>query len=722
MAPPRLMSIESRVEESQKTTFCSRRPLWINATIIIGLAGALAISLLTVSINYFVKQSLYEQIQRESQGMLAILGVAGQRAATTWDSTHLEKMVNDLMETIPEIASIDIEAYGQDLINTSQGSASSSKPAPKSERDIIKDGRTIGSIVITWNSEELNQINSESVAQLTLAVLVLMVFAGLLIAGLFYKLAIAPINAIHTAITKQDQKMTNPSLGSSREVKRIAVAVKELNTFQRKLELAAKEDKVTASLLSMATPSISLHDYLALALNEVLEQVSWLGGEAKRGAVFLANEAGTLEYVSSKNIGSQVANNCSRIALGYCFYGKAAQAQSILFADHVDERFDIHLDDVADHGQYSVPLIKDNKLLGLLMLYVPLGHQSDDEKISFLSTVAAALGSVVQQKEYEQKLKSTSDKLLKAKAEVESSHQQVLQSEKLSSIGQLAAGIAHEINTPVQFVGDNTRFLEDAFTDLSELMSGYDTLIKLNDTGHIPQEHLQKLRDISEEIELDYLRGEIPSAISQSLEGIERISTIVQSMKEFSHPGSIDMSQCDINKGILSTINVSRNEWKYCTELTTDLDESLPLIPCLAGELNQVILNIIVNATHAIIDKNTVNDGTLGRIHISTQHDENHAIIRVKDSGGGMPESIRTKVFDPFFTTKEVGKGTGQGLSIAHSVITSKHNGTIHVEIDEGKGSTFIIKLPLKQQPHADSEDKVTAHAISPPQTPESIT
>ena len=204
---------------------------------------------------------------------------------------------------------------------------------------------------------------------------------------------------------------------------------------------------------------------------------------------------------------------------------------------------------------------------------------------------------------------------------------------------------------------------------------------------------------VSEKADLEYLREEIPKAIEQSLEGIGRVSKIVQAMKEFSHPGADEKTPIDINKAIESTITVSRNEWKYVAEMETDFDTGLPMVPCLPGDFNQVILNIIINAAHAIagvVDKDSVDKG---KIAISTTMDTDWAEIRISDTGTGIPEEIKDKVFDPFFTTKEVGRGTGQGLAISHSVVVDKHGGTITLETEEGQGTTFIIRLPLGDNP-----------------------
>lgn len=270
---------------------------------------------------------------------------------------------------------------------------------------------------------------------------------------------------------------------------------------------------------------------------------------------------------------------------------------------------------------------------------------------------------------------------------------QLRQAQKLESVGQLAAGIAHEINTPTQYIGDNVLFLKGAFQDLKSLLMNYERLLTAA-KSNTPSETEPGAVTTVDPTDAAYLLDEIPKAIEQTLEGVSRVSTLVNAMKEFSHPGTKEKILLDLNHAIESTITVARNEWKYVAEMETDLDPSLPLISCQPGEFNQVILNLIVNAAHAISDIVGKNSSKKGTIKVQTRNYPECAEIRIQDSGGGIPEKARARVFDPFFTTKEIGKGTGQGLAIARSVVVDKHNGTIHFETEEGKGTTFIIRLP----------------------------
>ena len=271
---------------------------------------------------------------------------------------------------------------------------------------------------------------------------------------------------------------------------------------------------------------------------------------------------------------------------------------------------------------------------------------------------------------------------------------QLRQAQKLESVGQLAAGIAHEINTPTQYIGDNVRFLQDAFQEMEKLLTSYQRLFLAAKSNALSRETLQEVATAVEGTDIGYLHEEIPKAFSQTLEGVTRVSTLVSAMKEFSHPGTKEKIPLDLNHAIENTITVTRNEWKYVSDMDTEYDPSLPLVSCLPGEFNQVILNLIVNAAHTIADVIKNGGPEKGKITMQTKNYSDWIEIRIQDSGAGIPEKVRSRIFDPFFTTKEIGKGTGQGLSIARSVIVDKHGGSIDFETEEGKGTVFIIRLP----------------------------
>lgn len=276
---------------------------------------------------------------------------------------------------------------------------------------------------------------------------------------------------------------------------------------------------------------------------------------------------------------------------------------------------------------------------------------------------------------------------------------QLVQAQKLEAIGQLAAGIAHEINTPTQYVGDNIAFLKESFTGLLRLHKKYHGLLEAARRGPVASELMAEVEAAEHQADMPYLAEEIPKAIEQAAEGVDRITRIVRAMNEFSHPSSEEKIPVDLNRELENTIVVCRSEWKYVAEVVTDFAPDLPLVPCLPGDMNQVFLNMIVNAAHAIAEAAGRTPANKGTITVGTRRDNDRVEVRISDTGTGIPENIRSRIFDPFFTTKDPGKGTGQGLAIAHSVVTEKHGGTIRVETETGKGAAFIISLPIENNP-----------------------
>jgi PAS domain S-box-containing protein len=265
--------------------------------------------------------------------------------------------------------------------------------------------------------------------------------------------------------------------------------------------------------------------------------------------------------------------------------------------------------------------------------------------------------------------------------------------QKLESVGRLAAGIAHEINTPIQFVGNNMSFLGTAFEDLVQLCQTYRTMCDKATGQTLGAEDTARLREAEETADLEYACENIPRSLAATRDGIDRVAKIVQSMKAFAHPDRGERTTADINAALLSTVTVASNEIKYVAELETDLQE-LPSVPCYLSDLNQVFLNLLVNASHAIGDVVAVAGGR-GKIRIETKLEGDHVRVSIGDTGTGIPEGIRDRIFDPFFTTKDIGKGTGQGLALARTVVVDKHGGTLTFETEVGKGTIFHVRLPL---------------------------
>lgn len=283
--------------------------------------------------------------------------------------------------------------------------------------------------------------------------------------------------------------------------------------------------------------------------------------------------------------------------------------------------------------------------------------------------------------------------LFKTKSELET---RLHQAEKMESVGRLAAGIAHEINTPIQYVSSNIDFLHDATTEIQTLLSHLLQLVtSAQENGELDARFVKSIEDYFDTADWEYLQEEMPNALNQSTEGMRRISKIVSAMKTFAHPSSGSLEPTDINCGIQSTVTVASNEWKNVTDIELLFEENLPLVPCYADELNQVFLNMIINSVHAIQEHNHGTEGKKGLITIQTLTAGNDVHIRISDTGGGIEDSTLKKIFDPFFTTKDVGVGTGQGLTIAYDIITIKHQGSINVESELGKGTTFSISIPI---------------------------
>jgi len=269
---------------------------------------------------------------------------------------------------------------------------------------------------------------------------------------------------------------------------------------------------------------------------------------------------------------------------------------------------------------------------------------------------------------------------------------EALQASRMASVGQLAAGIAHEINTPIQYVGDNLHFIDDALTKLMSVVAAGRELAVDAKAAPAVAGAAAKFDAAMAAVKVPFLLAEVPAAVGESLDGIAQIARIVLSMKEFSHPGTQAKTMTDINRSLDSTLTVSRNVWKHTAEVVREFDPALPPVLCHAGELNQVFLNLIVNAAHAIESSGKPLPGT---ITVATSHDNGHVVVKVADTGTGVPEAIRDRIFDPFFTTKAVGKGTGQGLAICRDTVVTKHGGGMEVADSDTGGAVFIVHLPI---------------------------
>jgi signal transduction histidine kinase len=279
--------------------------------------------------------------------------------------------------------------------------------------------------------------------------------------------------------------------------------------------------------------------------------------------------------------------------------------------------------------------------------------------------------------------------------QIKLAQQELFGAQRLAAIGTLAAGVAHEINTPIQFVGDNVEFLReaarDAFDVLAQLQSLRDSLYS-NPSAQQLKAAADATLQAEQSAELDYLKEHIFKAVDSCAEGLGRVTSIVRSMKEFSHPSQKDMAPADLNRAVSATLTVARSEYKYLADVETSFGE-LPMVTCYINDINQVVLNVLINAAHAIADAHP--EGERGTIAVRTYVEGRNAVIAIRDTGNGIPEEVRPRIFEPFFTTKEVGRGTGQGLAIAWTAVKEKHGGDISFETKLGVGTCFYIRLPI---------------------------
>jgi len=347
------------------------------------------------------------------------------------------------------------------------------------------------------------------------------------------------------------------------------------------------------------------------------------------------------------------------------------------------------------NGYETCRSLKENpETRNIDVIFVSANDSPDEKIVGYEAGGCDYLIKPVQAGELSQKIKLAiqNQEVLEDSAQtheqLEEAQGQLLQSEKMAAIGQLAAGVAHEINNPVGYINSNISSLRDYVQDLFRVLDAYAQMeTSVTDTD----QSLLQLRAIKQQVDFDYLKQDIVDLIRESQEGVDRVRKIVQDLKDFSHVDEIEWQWADLHKGMDSTLNIVHNEIKYKAEVVKEYGE-LPKVECIASQINQIVMNLLVNAAHAIEKR--------GTIQISTGvEDENWVWISIGDDGKGIGQKNLKKIFNPFFTTKPVGKGTGLGLSLAHSII-EKHNGKISVESEPGN-TVFTIRLPVK---HVDEQ------------------
>lgn len=486
---------------------------------------------------------------------------------------------------------------------------------------------------------------------------------------------------------------------------------------------------VLYKIIKQAVASNTVEELLEASLDELLS-MPWFNLQKKGGFFLKVPGREELKLVTYRNVGTALPKMCALVPYGRCLCGIAAQQREIVYKSCVDDDHHNHPEGMKPHGHYNVPLLWKEELLGVLFLYLPHGHKAHQEEKEFITRVGQVIAQTIYRKQSEQKLQEAYDELqvqeeeirqqneeLKAtndamqemqdqlntslnkekelRLQMEQEHQEmkelqhkILHAEKMSSLGQLTAGVAHEINNPINFISGGAQSLSIVLEDISEVIAGYESLKEAHT--------LEDLRDRQQELlqlekELDYigLKEDVKALVKDIAKGIERVQTIVKSLQLFSNINEdSDFLTIDLVQIMRDSINVIESHIPSHIEVVLELpSEELP-ISCLPTQLGQVFVSLISNAAEAMEEHKK---GTL--IQISIIPSPNSIVISVKDDGPGMSKAVQKKLFDPFFSTKPVGSGKGLGLSMAYGII-EKHNGKMRLNSKLGTGTTFSIEIP----------------------------
>lgn len=432
--------------------------------------------------------------------------------------------------------------------------------------------------------------------------------------------------------------------------------------------------EITNKLLQLSLEEPSLDKMLNMII-EHLVAAPILPLESKGAIFFVEKDEETLIMKAQKGLPDYLLSACATIPFGKCLCGKAAQNKEIVFAGCVDELHDISYDGMPPHGHYCLPVMRGAKLLGVITLYTEHGHTFKTKEYEFLQSITNVIAGIIVKKEAEEELKQAQIKLL--------------QTGKLAAIGQLAAGIAHEINNPMSFIGSNLFILEKYIRTFQELFQKTDALItSINSADPSGIKHLANdISRLEEKTNLNYIANDISCIIEESKSGIDRINKIIENMQHLAAGQESSETEIDIEEILDSVLDITLNSFKY----KVDIEKKYRHNSKITGnpqKLAQVFINIILNAAQSIDDK--------GIIKIKTYTEDKYNYITVTDTGCGIPEQNIDQIFNPFYTTKPAGQGTGLGLSLSYDIIKDML-GEIKVSSEVGKGSIFTIKIPRKQ-------------------------
>lgn len=465
----------------------------------------------------------------------------------------------------------------------------------------------------------------------------------------------------------------------------VPVAANEVNTYELFIPLSGHEEHLTAILhffLAPGKPPNESYNHVLQSIADILVTIIQQKKAEEQSALAFHRVKCVMDAITSVLI---VINGQNEVT----YWNKSAEQVFDLPAEQVLGCYfpNLPLSWTWRPLLKKIPFIryKNNQLT-----FSDIHYQKPDGRQGILNlTITSVKGANLHQSEFLLVATDmTEHKILQS---------QLLQAQKLEAVGQLAAGVAHEINTPIQYIGDNLRFIQDMFEEQQSLLKQIQHMQQTQIDPAADQTAANRLMQLSLQVDASYLLAEIPQAVGQSLDGIERVTGIVRALKDFAHPDAGQEKQpVDINQLIQSTVTVCRNEWKYVATVETNLDPDLPPVSCYPGAINQIILNLVVNAAHAVAEQFKTSKAISGLITIKTKSKGHEIVITVADNGTGIPPDIEKKIYNPFFTTKEVGKGTGQGLAICHDLVVKKHNGRIHLDSAIGQGSRFTITLPVK--------------------------
>ena len=456
------------------------------------------------------------------------------------------------------------------------------------------------------------------------------------------------------------------------------------------------------------------------SLDEILQQLidqlmisPWITLEP-RGAVFVVDPISrTLVMKVQKGLGLELQEGCSHIPFGKCLCGKAAQTKETVFSSHVDDKHEIQYVDMKEHVHCCVPIVSAQKdVLGVINLYLEEGAQFDQGQIDFLKTVANVLASIIERKRAQESLSAANaelaasekalqnmfDDLNKAHQILKETQGKLVQSEKMASIGQLAAGIAHEINNPAGFIGSNLQVLEQYWQNyLRFLLIVEDLQLTVMEKDfQKAQQAAEHLALLKEELRLDFMQDDINNLLHESQEGVDRIKKIVMDLRTFAREGHEASENIKIEEIVESVLGIVFNELKYKADLKKEYGQTAE-VSCNAQKLGQVFVNLLVNAAQAIEER--------GEIMVKTYQKRDEVYVEVADTGKGIPKEKISRIFDPFYTTKPVGEGTGLGLSISYDIV-KKHGGDITVDSGEGRGTTFTVMLPKSDKAKREEKKK----------------